>query len=131
MRRCLILKKKIAVILVVIFVLAIAGIIAISAYRSSELYRKKEAATIATDGIKETLKEYSQNSDDVWECEGYTYKYKLEITGRMHNAETDSTFVYLSNMKDISFDQAWKAAGLSSNSNDYFDVNDAVLVEWK
>ena len=32
---------------------------------------------------------------------------------------------------DISFDQAWKAAGLSSNMDDYFDRKDAVLVAMK
>ena len=28
----------------------------------------------------------------------------------------------------ISFERAWKAAGLSSNMNDYFDESEAVLV---
>lgn len=49
----------------------------------------------------------------------------------MPNAAVDSTFVYLSNIKDITFGQAWKAAGFSNNTDDYFDVKDAVLVEIK
>lgn len=49
----------------------------------------------------------------------------------MNNAAKDSTFIYLSNIEDISFDQAWKAAGLSSNMDDYFDEKDAVLVAIK
>ena len=49
----------------------------------------------------------------------------------MGGAVKDSTFVYLSNIEDISFDQAWKAAGLSSNMDDYFDRKDAVLVAMK
>lgn len=69
-------------------------------------------------------------SDGTWECDGHTYKYRLEISGRMPNAAVDSTFVYLSNVDTITFEQAWKAAGLSSNSEDYFAVEDAVLVEW-
>lgn len=69
-------------------------------------------------------------SDGTWECDGHSYKYRLEISGRMNNAATDSTFIYLSNIKDITFEQAWKAAGLSSNTNDYFDAKDAVLVDW-
>lgn len=74
--------------------------------------------------------DYYQLDDDSWACgNGIKYKYKLEISGRMPNAACDSTFVYLSNIKEISFEQAWKAAGLSSNSEDYFDVEDAVLVE--
>lgn len=48
----------------------------------------------------------------------------------MHNAAVDSTFVYLSNIENITFEQAWLAAGLSSNSKDYFAVEDAVLVDW-
>ena len=78
-----------------------------------------------------SLKIYREMSDCTWECEGYTYKYKLEISGRMHNATTDSTFIYLSNMENITFDQAWKAAGLSSNLDDYFAVEDAVLVDMR
>lgn len=73
---------------------------------------------------------YSMNSDGMWECNGYTYKYKLEISGRIPNAKSDSTFIYLSNLETITFTQAWKAAGLSSNMDDYFAVEDAVLVEW-
>lgn len=80
-----------------------------------------------TDGSRH---HYSMNSDGMWECNGYTYKYKLEISGRIPNAKSDSTFIYLSNLETITFQQAWKAAGLSSNMNDYFAVEDAVLVEW-
>ena len=49
----------------------------------------------------------------------------------MGGAVKDSTFVYLSNIEEITFDQAWKAAGLSSNMDDYFDPKDAVLVAMK
>ena len=41
-----------------------------------------------------------------------------------------TVFVYLSNLEKITFDQAYKAAGVSSNTNDYFAVEDAVLVNW-
>lgn len=80
--------------------------------------------------VKSDLKTYYEMSDGTWECEGHIYKHKLEISGRMNNAATDSTFVYLSNLENITFEQAWKAAGLSSNTNDYFAVEDAVLVDW-
>ena len=61
----------------------------------------------------------------------YTYQYRLEITGRMNNAEKDSTFIFLSNIENITFDQAWKAAGFSSNMDDYFDVEVAKFVGMK
>ena len=58
----------------------------------------------------------------------YTYKYRLEITGRLHNAVKDTTYIILSNIEGITFEQAWKASGLSSNMDDYFDPADAVFI---
>ena len=60
------------------------------------------------------------------------------MTGPMNTAlnagdgcqtRNDSVFVYLSNLPDISFEQAAKASGLSSDTADYFAAEDAVLVE--
>ncbi len=84
---------------------------------------------VVKDTIEGNMKTYSQMSDGTWECNGNTYKYRLEIGGRMPNAVKDTSFVYLSNMRKISFEQAYKAAGLSSNSDDYFSLEEAVLVE--
>jgi hypothetical protein len=47
----------------------------------------------------------------------------------MPNAAVDTTFVYLSNIKEISFEQAYKAAGVSSSTDDYFSPEEAVPVE--
>ena len=87
----------------------------------------KKAAV--TETFYDGYKTYYEMSDGTWQCDGYSYKYRLEINGRMKNAVKDSTFVYLSNIESISFEQAWKAAGLSSSSSDYFSPEDAVLVE--
>lgn len=70
-------------------------------------------------------------SDGTWKTDEQTYQYRLEITGRINNAAKDSTFVFLSNIKEITFDQAWKASGFSSNMDDYFDVKDAKFVAMK
>jgi len=86
--------------------------------------------TVPVETVKGNLKTYYKNADGTWQVEGRDYKYRLEITGRMHNAAGDSTFVYLSNLETIPFDRAWKAAGFSSNSEDYFAPEEAVLVEW-
>lgn len=76
-----------------------------------------------------TVEKYYELSDGTYRTDsGNTYKYRLEITGRMHSAVRDSTFVYLSNRDDITFDEAWKAAGYSSNLDDYFNPEEAVLV---
>ena len=64
-------------------------------------------------------------------CRYGRYKYRLEVSGRMNAAESDSTFIYLSNQESIPFDQAWKASGLSSNMADYFDEADAKFVGMK
>ena len=68
-------------------------------------------------------------SDGTWQCDGHIYKSRLEIRGRLSNTVKDSTYIYLSNIEDITFEQAWKASGLSSNMDDYFDIDEAVLVE--
>lgn len=78
-----------------------------------------------------TMVKYYEMSDGTWKTDDYTYQYILEVTGRMNNADKDSTFVFLSNIKDITFEQAWKASGFSSNMDDYFDEEDAKFVAMK
>ncbi|MBQ9413506.1 MAG: immunogenic protein [Clostridia bacterium] len=82
-----------------------------------------------TKTLDDGFRTYYEMSDGTWMCDGYTYQYRLEIHGRMPNAAVDSTFVYLSNIEDIPFERAYMAAGLSSNTDDYFAPKDAVLVE--
>lgn len=72
-----------------------------------------------------------ENLDGEWVSEGYTYKYRLEITGRMNHAAKNTTFIVLSNTEEITFDQTWKASGLSSNMADYFDPAVSVIVGHK
>ena len=82
-----------------------------------------------TNIIDGNMKTYYKMDDGSWQVDGHTYKYRLELKGRMSNAAVDSTFVFLNNIETITFEQAWKAAGYSSNTADYFAVEDAVLVE--
>ena len=85
--------------------------------------------------IKQTytsnFKTYYEMSNGEWMCDGYTYKYRLEISGTMPSAANDSTFVYLSNIEEITFERAYMAAGLSSSTDDYFQPEEAVLVEMR
>lgn len=78
-----------------------------------------------------TKVKYYEMSDGTWRTDTHTYQYRLEITGRMNGAAKDSTFVFLSNIEDITFEQAWKASGLSSNMADYFEEEEAKLVAVK
>ena len=75
------------------------------------------------------MKTYCIMPDGTWQCEGCSYEHRAVISGKMPNAAKETTFVYLSNLEVITFEQAWKADGLSSNTADYFDVNEAVLVD--
>lgn len=79
--------------------------------------------------VEGSFRTYYEMSDGTWKCDDQTYKYRLEISGRMPNAAKDSTFVFLSNIEEIPFERAYKAAGVSSNSEDYFSPEEAVLVE--
>ncbi len=76
-------------------------------------------------------KTYYEMSDGTFLCNNISYKYKLELSGTLHSAKQESSYIILSNVKDLTFDQVWKASGLSSNTNDYFDPNDAVIVAMK
>ena len=87
----------------------------------------KKAAVKNT--IEGNMKTYCEMTDGTWMCDDHLYKYRLEINGRMPNAAVDSSFVYLSNIEEITFDQAYKAAGISSSLDDYFPPEKAVLVE--
>ena len=78
-----------------------------------------------------TMVRYYEMSDGTWKTDDHTYQYRLEITGRMNTAAKDSTFVFLSNIEEISFEQAWKASGFSSNMDDYFKEEDAKFVAMK
>ena len=78
-----------------------------------------------------TIVKYYEMSDGTWKTDDYTYQYRVEVTGKMNNAAKDSMYVFLSNTKDITFDQAWKASGLSSNTDDYFKEEETKLVAVK
>ncbi len=76
-------------------------------------------------------KEHCRTEDGIWMAGGLEYQYRLEISGRMNNAVKDTTYIVLSNRKDITFDETWKASGLSSLTTDYFKPADAVIVGHK
>ena len=108
------MKKILALLLSAFLIISLAGC--------------SEEATVK-ETFDDGFKIYYEMNDGTWECDGYSYKYRLEISGRMPNAAKSSTFVYLSNVESISFEQAYLAAGVSSNTEDYFSPEDAVLVE--
>ena len=97
-----------------------------TAYRVERLYL--DSGPVET--INGNVKTYFRNTNGTWQVDGRNYKYRHVLTGRIPNAAQDTTFVYLSNLEDITFEQAYKAAGFSDNCADWFLVEDAILVEW-
>ena len=53
------------------------------------------------------------------------------MSGLPNRAEESVSYLVLSNTKDIRFEQASKASGLSSDSSDYFTPDYAVIVGYK
>ncbi len=86
-------------------------------------------ATGVKRSIKGNFKTYEEMLDGTWRCDGRAYAYRLEIKGQLNQAACDSVYVYLSNRPSITFEQAWRASGLSSSMADYFSLDEAVLVE--
>lgn len=92
---------------------------------SEELEQKRE------NGEYIIYTEYSALNNGMWSVGDYTYRYRLEITGKPNSAAKMVSYFVLSNTKDITFEQALKASGLSSDSNDYFSPDYAVIVGYK
>ena len=105
---------------VVFALVCIVMVVSLSACVNKDEFFKNE--------IEGNMKIYYEMKDGTWLCDNQIYQYRLEISGRMPNAAKDSTFTYLSNIEEISFEKAYMAAGLSSNSEDYFKPEEAVLV---
>ena len=92
---------------------------------SEELEQKRE------NGEYIIYTEYSALNNGMWSVGDYTYRYRLEITGKPNSAAKMVSYLVLSNTKDITFEQALKASSLSSDSNDYFSPDYAVIVGYK
>lgn len=112
--------KKVSVFLAIIMCfLMLTG-----CYRNSEENKVVETYENTEESI---LMTYYQMSDGTWRTDDYTYQYRLVITGRLNNAVKDTTFIILSNTKDVTFDQAWKT-WLASGTKDLLAPKDAVIV---
>ncbi len=99
-----------------------------SVVQTMEPTPEDQVAAVMESGRLVTLTRYSKLRDGTWKTDTHSYQYCLELTGRMHGASLDSTYVILSNRSDITFEQAWKASGLSSNLSDYFQPEEAKIV---
>ena len=130
-------KPKIAIILIITTLLITISATGCGIRIIDETNKRKPFWEQSSENTVGMLHEYTELPNGIYEvkCETcnqtHIYKYKISITGRMNSAIKNSTFVYLSNLESITFDQAWKSAGFSSNMSDYFSHLDAILIELK
>lgn len=125
--------RKIAAILLTVMLISLAGCSQkeASVVKTYEMTDSETIEECVENNEIVTIVKYYEMSDGKWKTDDYTYQYRVEVTGRMNNAAKDSMFVFLSNTKDITFDQAWKASGLSSDIDDYFKEEETKLVAGK
>ena len=125
--------RKIAAILLTVMLLSIAGCSQkeVSVVKTYDVTDSEFTEECFENNELVTIVKYYEMSDGTWKTDDYTYQYRVEVTGKMNNAAKDSMYVFLSNTKDITFDQAWKASGLSSNTDDYFKEEETKLVAVK
>ena len=87
-------------------------------------------------GENEIVNTYEQSEDSgemkdgTWKCDDTIYKYRLELNGRMPNAEKDSCFVVLTDDKSLSFEAVSKSL-YSSLLKDADAMKGSVIVELK
>ena len=79
------------------------------------------------DGILIT---YYEMNDGTWECEDTTYQFRLELDGRMPNAEADSYYVVLTDDERLTFEDVSKSL-YSSSLEDIKIMEDSIIVEMK
>ncbi len=121
------MKKVVSCILIVICIFTLY-----SYFHTEEIYVvktfEKTSSELNNNSKEITNVTYYKMSDGTWKTDNHSYKYKLVLKGRLSNSIKDTTYIILSNTKNITFQQAVKASGLSSNTNDYFEIENAVIV---
>lgn len=73
---------------------------------------------------------YYEMKDGSWKCDDVSYKYRLELTGRLPNAARDSSYVVLTDNKDLTFEEVSKSL-YSSLLKDSEIMQGSVIVEMK
>lgn len=106
---------------------------------SARSYIKERHAVTPSDQMQQKIKNkeyvittpYVETTLSGFMVANNTYAHRLEITGRLGGAAKNTTYLVLANREDITCDETWRASGLSSNTDDYFDPKDAVIVGYK
>lgn len=73
---------------------------------------------------------YYKMNDGTWKCDDKIYQYRLELAGRMPNAETDSYYVVLTDNEKLTFEDASKSL-FGSSLEDSKAMEGSIIVESK
>lgn len=76
------------------------------------------------------VKTYYEMPDGTWKCNNITYQYRLELKGRMPNAESDSCYVVLTDNNNLTFKEVSKSM-YSSLLEDSKVMEGSVIVEMR
>ena len=88
----------------------------------AKVYEKSES-----DGIVAT---YYEMNDGTWQCDDISYQFRLELDGRMPNAEADSYYVVLTDNENLTFEDVAKSL-YSSSLEDSKIMDGSIIVEMK
>ncbi|MCX4380094.1 MAG: hypothetical protein OSJ61_28740 [Lachnospiraceae bacterium] len=88
----------------------------------TKTYEKSE-----NDGIIAT---YYEMNNGTWKCDDRTYQFRLELTGRMPNAESDSYYVVLTDNENLTFEDVSKSL-FGSLLEDSKIMEGSIIVEMK
>lgn len=88
----------------------------------AQTYKKSE-----NNGITFT---YYKMKDGTWKCDDKIYQYRLELTGRLPNAVTDSCYVVLTDNENLAFEDVSNSL-LGSLLEDSKTMEGSVIVELK
>lgn len=98
--------------------------------RVSETFLQTEGEAIRENYDKGEFvitKTHHRMDDGIWVWIGNAYLYRLELAGKGAGTEKQTTFLVLSNRKDVTFEEAWKAE-FSSNTEDFFNPRETLIV---
>ncbi|MBE5957770.1 MAG: hypothetical protein E7254_02770 [Lachnospiraceae bacterium] len=80
--------------------------------------------------VKRVYKEFKEDEMGLWECDGFTYQYKKELTGVSPDTDEEITFVTLTNDDSVTFEKVYKSM-YSSSAEDRLDDSMTLVVEIK
>ncbi|MCR5796441.1 MAG: hypothetical protein K6G63_00775 [Eubacterium sp.] len=143
-------KKTICIMLSVFFIMAVTcscgkgGNAQIHEQNSATVEKQDKSEAVTPAAIIETssseinykpddngvMYEYHFTDSGKWVVKGKKFKYRITLNGQMPNSSGNTTYVVLSNRRDVSFDEINDSI-FSSNSGDHLDENEVFVVEMR